>query len=199
MLILTVFGWGILTRIELLVSASIFAVMIFFTIYFFRDPERNIPERDDVVLAPADGRVIRIHDVSHFSLSEASAKIVTIYLSLWDVHINRVPVSGRVTYLNHSPGCFHPAFDNRSATRNENTMIGISGAMGKIFLKQIAGMIARRIVCRLQMGDQVIRGQRFGMIKFGSRVEMVLPQSVSIKVSVGDRVKGGESIIAEKI
>ncbi len=196
---LTIFVWGMLPHIGLLIVASLWAAMILFTIYFFRDPERSIPQRENVVVSPADGRIIHVRDVSHFSLAAESVKVVTIYLSLWDVHINRVPVSGSITYLTHSQGHFYPAFDHRSANQNEHTLIGISGEMGKIFMKQIAGMVARRIVCHLQVGDQVIQGQRFGMIKFGSRVELVLPQSVTVKVSVGDRVRGGESIIAEKI
>ncbi len=195
----TIIGWVILRRMELLILAVVLAVMILCTIHFFRDPERIIPEKDNIVVSPADGRVIHIRESAHFSFSEASVRIITIYLSLWNVHINRMPVSGCVTYLNHIPGCFYPAFDHRSAKRNESMMIGISGEIGNIFIKQIAGMVARRIVCHLQLGDQVTQGQRFGMIKFGSRVELVLPQFVSVKVSVGDRVRGGESIIAERI
>ncbi|MCJ7812593.1 phosphatidylserine decarboxylase, partial [bacterium] len=137
-------------------------------------------------------------DIPHFSLSTGSVKVITIYLSLWNVHVNRVPISGQVTYLDHQQGCFYPAFNNRSSKKNEYTVVGITGEMGKVFIKQIAGTFARRIVCRLQIDEQVRQGERFGMIKFGSRIELYLPYSVVLKVFVGDRIRGGESIIAEK-
>lgn len=196
---LSIMGWGVLAQTESLVMASVFAMTMIFTLYFFRDPERECPEQDNVFISPADGRVVHIGDIPYFPLSTGSVKVVTIYLSLWNVHVNRVPISGRVTYLNHSPGSYYPAFNRHSSSENEHMMIGITGALGHVFVKQIAGMVAQRIVCHLQMGDQVERGQRFGMIKFGSRVELYLPKTVSIKVSQGDHVRGGESIIAEKI
>ncbi len=196
---LSIVGWGIIRRMELLIIASLFAGMMISTIFFFRDPKRKVATGNNIIISPADGRIIYIDDIPYFSLSTGSVKVVMIYLSLWDVHINRMPISGQVTYLDHQQGCFYPAFKDCSSKKNEYTIVGITGEMGKIFIKQIAGTFARRIVCRLKMGEQVRQGERFGMIKFGSRIELYLPHSVVLKVGVGDRIRGGESIIAEKI
>ena len=183
------FGWW-----ELLAIGGIVTLMILFTIYFFRNPEREIPQGKGIVVSPADGRIVSVKQISS-PFSHSRLTNVTIYLSLWNVHINRIPVSGKVTMINYQPGHFYPAFEPKASDRNEHTIIEIKSKAGLFYIKQIAGMIARRIVCRLQVGDTVTLGEEFGMIKFGSRVEFYLPLSVNVRVNRGDKVRAGETII----
>ena len=194
-----ILGWRLFNRVELLGTGSVVTLLMVFTLYSFRDPERIVPEGEDIVLSPADGRVVRVGEVSSFPYFKGRAKIVSVYLSPWDVHVNRVPVSGEVVFVDYRPGRFYPAFNRKASERNECTVVGIAGTMGRVYVKQIAGMVARRIVCRLRVGDRVHKGERFGMITFGSRVEVFLPRYVTLRVSVGERVKGGESIIGEVV
>ena len=194
-LLTTILGWSFL-RSRILFGLSIIIVMgIVFTAFFFRDPERIIPEGHGVVVSPADGRITDVKQVTDLSICESSLNMVSILLTLWDVHVSRTPISGKVVLVKYSPGRFLPAFIGKSSTRNEQNLIGINGEMGRVFIKQIAGFIARRIVCRLRIGDRVDRGERFGMIRFGSRVELYLPTSIKIEVARGQRIKGGISII----
>ena len=170
-------------------------VAIVFTVIFFRDPERITPAGQGVIVSPADGRIVDVKEVTNLSFCESPLNMVSIFLSLWDVHVNRMPISGKIAFMKYSQGRFLPAFIGESSKRNEQNTIGIDGEMGRVFIKQIAGLIARRIVCRLRVGDRINRGERFGMIRFGSRVELFLPTSVKIEVLRGQRVKGGISII----
>lgn len=179
---------------ELLAAGGIVTILIVFTLYFFRDPERETPSDKGIIVSPADGRIISVKEMSS-PFSNGRVTKVAIYLSLWNVHINRIPVSGKVTMVNYKPGRFYPAFEPKASERNEHTIVGIKGKAGLFYIKQIAGIVARRIVCRLRAGDEVSLGERFGMIKFGSRVELYLPLSIEIRVSEGDKVKAGESII----
>lgn len=188
-------GWGIFRVKELLLVQGVVILLMGVTVYFFRDPERKIPEGKGVVVSPADGRVVDVREVSDLPFFGGPAKVVTIYLALWNVHVNRVPVSGEVVFLERRPGRFGPAFRRQASERNEQTLVGIQGEGGRVFVKQVAGMLARRIVCRLGLEDRVRRGERFGMIKFGSRVEVFLPVSADIRLSVGSRVRGGESVV----
>ncbi len=197
LLIVEILGWRLFGRTELFGVGGVFILLMVFTLYLFRDPERCIPAGEGIVVSPADGRVAYVGEVSSLPFFEGPTQVVSIYLSLWDVHVNRIPVSGEVTFLDYRPGHFYPAFNRKASERNEHSVVGIAGTMGKVFIKQIAGMVARRIVCRLRRGDVVRLGERFGMIKLGSRVEVFLPPRVILKVSVGDRIKGGESIIGE--
>ena len=167
-----------------------------FLAYFFRDPERTIPSIENLILAPADGKVIAIEPASEPLFLKSQAQKISIFLSPLDVHINRIPASGKVDYLSYLPGKFLAAYKDKASTDNEQTAIGISTPNGKILFKQIAGVLARRIVCRLKLGQDVQIGERFGMIRFGSRVDIFLPEGLELKVQKGDKVVGGETELA---
>jgi phosphatidylserine decarboxylase len=179
------------------VLACLAGLLIVFTGYFFRDPERSIPADPACIVSPADGKVIAIGESADAEGYGGPARTVAIFLSVWDVHVNRNPVDGKVARVEYRKGDFKRAYLDDASTTNEQTRILIENPRGKVIVKQIAGILARRIVCRLKEGDSVTRGGRFGMIKFGSRAELILPPSVRLAVSVGDRVKGGETIIGE--
>ena len=180
----------------LLVVASVIVwILGGFSFYFFRDPERTIPSGDNLVLSPADGKIISIEEEHEPLIFEKKATKVSIFLSVFDVHINRIPIDGEVTYFDYQKGNFYPAYKHEASSKNEQTVIGIEGDRCKLLLKQIAGIIARRIVCHIRDGHIVKKGKRFGMIKFGSRTELFLPEHVKIQVKLNDHVKGGETII----
>lgn len=174
-------------------------VLISFTLYFFRDPVRHLPGglKDNEVISPADGRIMLIEETDENDFLKARAKVIGIFLSPLNVHVNRVPITGKVKFYQYIKGEFIAAFDASSDERNERTVIGIEGAKFKVLLKQIAGFVARRIVCDLRTGDDVSIGDKFGMIKFGSRTDVVLPINSIIKVSLNQKVTGGETILAE--
>lgn len=169
-------------------------VLLFYR-WSLRDPERNIPRGDGLVLSAADGRVCSLKQVKENLFLDGDGIAVGVYLSLFDVHVNRNSMAGIVRFLTHKPGKFHPAFRKKSSEYNEQQIIGIENDRGRILIKQIAGSIARRIVCHLRLGDVVKAGGRFGMITFGSRVEHILPVQTEIRVKIGDKVRAGESII----
>ena len=174
------------------------AVLLFaFTLYFFRDPRREIPSDPAAILSPADGKVIAIGETRNAEGYGGPARTVAIFLSVWDVHVNRIPVDGNITRIEYRKGDFKKAYLSDASEHNEQTRILIENPRGKVLVKQIAGILARRIVCRAREGEKVTKGDRFGMIKFGSRAELFLPPSVHLRVSVGDKVKGGETIIGE--
>lgn len=176
-----------------------------FTLYFFRDPDRKIPAayKQGDIISPADGKVVVIEEVINkeeniFPKGEVLNQ-VSIFLSPLNVHVNRIPFSGKVTFLKYIKGEYLVAFDHKSSERNERSEIGITGNNDKekILFKQIAGFVARRIVYDISEGSEVNAGERFGMIKFGSRVDMLMRKDYEIKVSIGQLVTGGETIIAE--
>lgn len=171
-------------------------VLIAFTLYFFRDPERRSPSGDGLVLAPADGKVVLIQQTREDEFLGGEATQISIFMSPLNVHVNRWPLSGVVRFFRHVPGEYIVAMDEKSSLRNERTLIGLEHAGGKVLFKQIAGFIARRIVAPVQVGDTAVAGRRFGMIKFGSRVDVLLPPGAAIGVKVGDRTVAGESILA---
>lgn len=186
--------------IYLKTALLIFSVMLFsFVLYFFRDPVRTLPDAftQNCVLSPADGKVMMISDILHDTYLDSKAKQVGIFLSPLDVHVNRFPVSGVVDYFEYIKGNYVVAFNHKSSELNERTLIGINTGRFKVMFKQVAGFVARRIVCELKTGDKVKAGEKFGMIKFGSRVDLILPESSVIKVKVQEKVVGGETIIAE--
>ncbi|CUS78312.1 phosphatidylserine decarboxylase [Candidatus Kryptonium thompsonii] len=170
-----------------------------FTLFFFRDPERKTPNGDDLIISPADGKVFLIRELfeNEFILDDAIQ--ISIFMSPLNVHVNRIPISGEVKFLKYIPGKYIVAFEEKSSENNERKIIGIETGDGlKIMVKQIAGFIARRIVCEVKKGDKVKTGQRYGMIKFGSRVDVIMPKNkVEILVSIGQKVKAGETIIAK--
>ncbi|MBX7150282.1 phosphatidylserine decarboxylase family protein [bacterium] len=164
-------------------------------IYFFRDPDRTIPEDENVIVSPADGRVVLIQPVRENKFLKDEAIQISIFLSVFNVHVNRIPVSGTVKYFEYMKGQFLAAFKETASRLNEQTIIGIQSPQCKILFKQIAGLLARRIVCIPRENERVVKGDRFGIIKFGSRVDVIVPKNVEIKLKVGDRVIGGTSVI----
>jgi phosphatidylserine decarboxylase len=164
-----------------------------FMAYFFRDPRRAAPAESDVVVSPADGRVTRVEKVS--PEAPDSATVVSIFLSPFDVHINRSPIAGRVTSVNYTKGRFMIATRDEASLVNEQNSLTIRGEKITVTCKQIAGVLARRIVCWKRAGDTLELGERFGLIKFGSRTDLTLPAEVEVLVEVGARVRGGVSLI----
>ncbi|MFH1699904.1 MAG: phosphatidylserine decarboxylase family protein [Candidatus Zixiibacteriota bacterium] len=168
-----------------------------FCIVFFRNPKRKIPNDNSSIVSPADGKVIKILEVEDEYVGMAYR--VDIFLSVFDVHLNRIPFNGRVDFVKYRPGKFFSAFKDKASEDNERTDIGIESDFGKFRVAQIAGLIARRIVCRLKKNDSVNMGQLFGLIRFGSRTEITFQRTFTPIVKVGQHVKGGESIIGRII
>jgi phosphatidylserine decarboxylase len=173
--------------------AVIFAIVVAFMAYFFRDPKRVPPEDPNVVVAPADGRVTRVKSLDPGS-GEPST-LVSIFLSPFDVHINRSPIAGHVLDITYSPGKFLMATNEKASQVNEQNALVIKGEKVTVICKQIAGILARRVVCWTRKGDNLALGQRFGMIKFSSRTDLILPASVDVTISEGSRVTGGVTVI----
>ncbi|MEI6638773.1 MAG: phosphatidylserine decarboxylase [Chlorobium sp.] len=170
-------------------------IIILFTLYFFRDPKRNIPNEQRVILAPADGKIILVQPYKQ-SNSTAPLTLVSIFMSPFNVHVNRIPLSGKVTHLRYCPGKFLMAFDHQSMESNERMEIGIDNGEIDVRFSQVSGFLARRIVCTLRRGEMVKIGKRFGMIKFGSRVDIILPASAKVAIQQGEVTRSGETVIA---
>jgi len=175
-----IFGW---------IVAVLSLLVIFWIVFFLRDPNRKIPTDDDVVVSPADGKIIYVSENT-----EGNTEIA-IFMSPFDVHINRIPISGEFLSIKHIPGKFHRAYTSKAHFENERVEILLKTGFGKILIKQIAGIIAQRIVCRAREGEIFKTGQRFGLIKLGSRVELLFYNHINIIVKSGDRVRAGESIL----
>ena len=175
--------------LQLWIPAALFALIAMFMAFFFRDPYRNVPNQPGIVVSAADGRVTRIEETD-------DGKIVSVFLSPLDVHINRSPVEGTIKRVEYVKGKKRPATSNEASFGNERNSLTIENEGITVVCTQIAGIMARRIVCWNREGDVLSRGEKFGLIKFGSRTDLLMPRSVEILVKVGDRVKGGESIIA---
>lgn len=173
-------GWG-----------AIFFPLALFCVYFFRDPERVIPD-GPVAVSPADGKVVHIRQV------DEGRTRVSIFLNIFNVHVNRVPVAGRITEVAYKPGRFVMAHREDASSDNEQNTVTISAGDTQVVTRQIAGLIARRIVCRKKVGDEVQKGERFGLIKFGSRVDVFLGPDWELAVKTGDKVRGGSSILARR-
>jgi phosphatidylserine decarboxylase len=172
-------------------AAIPFLLAVFFLV-FFRDPNRDIPTEPGLIVSPGDGKV----EEAEWIETTAGARFrVSIFLSVFDVHVNRVPISGTVTLMEYREGQFLNAMSPESAILNEQTLIVIDDGKHSVSFKQIAGLLARRIICDIKTGDVVQRGQRMGMIKFGSRVDVLMPADVELRVKPGDRVQGGKSIL----
>jgi len=169
-----------------------------FTLFFFRDPEREIPAGDDLIVSPADGTVLGIDEVPDAPFLNGPAKRVSIFLSVFNVHINRSPIQGKVAYRQYRRGGFLPANMASASTGNEQNAVGIEDRGYRVLVKQIAGILARRIVCWKDTGDEVTKGERFGLIRFGSRTELYLPPSATIEVKPGEAVQGGSTIIGRR-
>lgn len=182
-------------------AAAVVPVLAFaFLLAFFRDPERTPQGGERMLLSPADGRVADVEEVVEEDFLREPAVRVGVFMSLFNVHVNRAPLSGRVVYRDYRPGKFRNAMSPAASRENECLLLGIEGADGtRILVKQIAGLIARRIVCARQVGDAVARGERFGMVKFGSRLEVYVPRSApfEVDVAVGERVRAGLTVLGQ--
>ncbi|MEO6213975.1 MAG: phosphatidylserine decarboxylase [Vicinamibacterales bacterium] len=176
------------------VLATSFALVGGFLTYFFRDPERRVPQDADLVVSPADGRVMIAGPSDTRWAPDGEWTQITIFLSPMDVHMNRTPVEGRVTKVQYKPGTFLPAFNERS-NDNELNEIWLEHDGRTVVVRQVVGMLARRIVCRVVEGQQLARGERIGLMKFGSRMDVFLPPDAELRVSVGQRVIGGETVL----
>ena len=179
-----VFGW---------ITAFIFV----FHFFFFRDPERTAPENKNAIISPADGTVIKITEVDDPLYHKEKVRLISVFMSVFNVHVNRMPVSGTVEFVDYKKGKFAVASLDTAIDNNEQSIIGIKTEKGKILFKQIAGLIARRIVNYSKEGQTVKAGERFGMIKYSSRLDIYLPLSVELNVKLKDKVKAGISIIGE--
>jgi phosphatidylserine decarboxylase len=173
-------------------AAAPVGILLLFVLFFFRDPDRIVPEGEGLVLSPADGRITEI-------LRGRDGTRVSVFLSVLNCHINRSPVSGSVLQARHSPGRFHPAWQGRASHENERNHLVLRSEAGDYGVTQVAGALARRIVCTKSVGDIVKRGERIGLIRFGSRTDLHLPPGVDPLVRVGDRVKGGLTIMARAV
>lgn len=163
---------------------------------FFRDPQRAAPADPLALLAPADGRVVIVREADEPFFIKGRARQVSIFMSPLDVHINRSPLAGTVEYKRHYPGKFLPAFRDKASTDNEQTHLGIAAPRGRVLVKQIAGTLARRVVCHPEVGEKLAQGQRYGLIKLGSRLDLFFPSEWEVGVRPGDRVRGGLTTVA---
>lgn len=180
-------------------SVTLGIVTVAFTLWFFRDPERTIPNEalsdDSILIAPADGKVVQIIPVQENDYLKSEATQISIFLSPLDVHVNRTPVSGIVGFYKYMPGDYLVAWHPKSSELNEQSRIGVQTSKAKVLFKQITGVLARRIVCEVKEGDTLTVGEKIGMMKFGSRMDIIVPNSTAINVKVGDRVVGGETTL----
>jgi phosphatidylserine decarboxylase len=174
-------------------AAGVFLFLGLFVLYFFRDPRRVAPAEPDAVVSPADGRVVEIVDEP---FEARPGKRISIFLSVWDVHVNRAPVEGVIRKVEYRPGRFYAALRSRASTENEQNVIHIASPRGDMVFKQIAGWIARRVLCWKSEGEPVAMGERVGMIRFGSRVDVWLPPEAQIVVRRGQHVAAGSDILA---
>ncbi|MDI1242196.1 MAG: phosphatidylserine decarboxylase [bacterium] len=169
--------------------AGVFAALAVFMAYFFRDPHREGPDGEGLILAACDGTVTRIDD-------DENGKLVSVFMSPLDVHINRSPISGKVAKAEYTKGKKNPATSNNASLTNERNTLTIEGEAVTVSATQIAGIVARRIVCWAKEGDELQQGEKYGLIKFSSRTDVRMPSNVEIQVKMGDHVKGGESVLA---
>ncbi|MCL2038873.1 MAG: phosphatidylserine decarboxylase family protein [Bacteroidetes bacterium] len=195
---------AILLAKKLYISIPLFTcafLLYVFTFWFFRDPDRTLPSEavndNSIIISPADGVITEIvKEIEQHYLQDSSIRI-SIFLSPLDVHVNRIPISGSVEFYNYNPGKYIIANHPKASELNEQSQIGVKTEYGKVFFKQIVGMVARRLVCELKVGDSVNVGDRFGMMKFGSRMDIAVSPNTKLYVNIGDRVTAGETIIAK--
>ena len=193
---------GILAGGGWLINFILFIIALSITTFvlnFFRDPDRNPPDDERALLSPADGKVILIKELFEEEYLHENAIQVSIFMSPLNVHVNRIPMSGIVGHYRYIKGEYLVAFNDKSSERNERTHIGIEDHGFRLLFKQIAGTVARRIIAEIIPGQRVERGQRFGMIRFGSRVDVLMPITVELAVALNDRVRAGESILARRL
>jgi phosphatidylserine decarboxylase len=175
------------------VSYYVFGVLFIFSLNFFRDPQRTTPEGENLLIAPADGKVVLIDDIEDDAVG--NAKQISIFLNVFNVHSNKMPVNGIVESVDYKKGKFKAAFNHSASDVNEQAIVVLSRGSMKIKIKQIAGLIARRIHCYAKVGSEVEPGERFGFIMFGSRTDLIVPFNSIVNVKVGDKVTGGKTIV----
>jgi phosphatidylserine decarboxylase len=182
------------------ISAILGIIIILFTLWFFRDPQRIIPSSaisdPSIIIAPADGKIVEIIEMEEKEFFKGQARQISIFLSPLDVHVNRSPVSGSVDFYRYMQGDYMVAWHPKASELNEQSRIGVQNEFGKVFFKQITGVLARRIVCTVKQGDVLETGEQIGMMKFGSRMDIILPLDAEILVHKDERTRGGETIIA---
>ena len=182
------------------ISAILGIIIILFTLWFFRDPQRIIPSSaisdPSIIIAPADGKIVEIIEMEEKEFFKGKARQISIFLSPLDVHVNRSPVSGTVDFYRYMQGDYMVAWHPKASELNEQSRIGVQNEFGKVFFKQITGVLARRIVCTVKQGDVLETGEQIGMMKFGSRMDIILPLDAEILVHKDERTRGGETIIA---
>ncbi|MCH8169651.1 MAG: phosphatidylserine decarboxylase family protein [Bacteroidetes bacterium] len=171
--------------------------LVLFSLNFFRDPERNTPQADNIVVSPADGRVLFVKKINVNKYVNEEGTQISIFMSPLNVHVNRIPINGKIEFIEYIKGKYIAAFEDKASEENERSEFGIKSKYGKVFFTQVAGFVARRIVYTLKIGDDVTMGNRFGMIKFGSRVDVVVNNKWEAKVKKDDIVKAGETILFE--
>jgi phosphatidylserine decarboxylase len=177
-------------------------LLLSFTLWFFRDPHRELPDaaktNPALIIAPADGKIIEIVEIEENKYMNATVKRISIFLSGLNVHVNRNPIFGEVEYYSYNPGAYIIANHPKASELNENTFIGVRAVYGKkVAYKQMTGIMARRIVCTVKKGDMLNAGERFGMMKFGSRMDIFVPLNTTIYAQIGDKTRAGNTIIAE--
>jgi phosphatidylserine decarboxylase len=197
---------GILALVTVIVALTVDpywsiipGVLCLFVAFFFRNPERDVPEDEVLIMSPADGTVMGVCEVYEDQFLEAVGIKVTIFLSVFDVHVNRSPIAGEIKFQQYTCGRFRPAYKESAGCENERHTIGLENDRMRVLVTQIAGLIARRIVSWVTLGSTLERGQRYGLIKFGSCTELVVPKNVEIFVRKGDKVRGGETVIGRLI
>ncbi len=187
----------IFALLDLWIPASVFLLLTTFVLSFFRDPERFIPPQENTLVSPADGKVILVEKIAANEFTAGKAYKISIFMNVFNVHVNRIPFSGKVDDVIYMPGKFYSADSAKGALQNEYCATVLTTSEDKtIAFVQVAGLIARRIVCWLEPGDLVEKGKRYGLIRFGSRVDLYLPEDTDIKVQLGQKVRAGESVLA---
>lgn len=185
-------GDGVVFAILMVLSV----IFYFLIVQFFRNPQRNTPMNDNNIIAPADGKVVVIEEVEEPEFFKDKRKQISIFMSPLNVHVNRFPIGGQVRYTKYYEGKYLVAWHPKSSTENERTTVVVDGAKGSVLFRQIAGALARRIVCYAKEGSKATQGSEFGFIKFGSRVDIFLPLNTQVMVKLGEKTVGGETIIA---
>ena len=182
-------------NLEILYSIlAVLSIILIFCVNFFRYPDRVIPKQDNLILSPADGKVIKISDFDD-PITGEKFKLISIFLSVFNVHANRMPIDGKFIDVNYVKGEFLAAFDHEASDKNERMEISIETKFGNIKVKQIAGLIARRILCYAEEGEKMLAGGKLGFIRFGSRTDIILPGKINLEIEINQKVTGGETII----
>lgn len=177
---------------HLYAAGALFLIFTLLILNFFRDPDRPIPQDPDFIVSPADGRVVQVVEETY---EARPIRRLSIFMSPLDVHVNRSPIAGTIKQISYRKGAFRVASEPEASAENEQNVFTLEGAQGTVVVKQIAGVLARRIVFWKRCGDQLVRGERVGLIKFGSRVDVLLEPGVDLRIKVGDRVRAGSSIL----